>query len=867
MKKNILSLILASLALLFAGTACEKEFDTVLNHELSQDTDVSEWLPTIEYGSVRLGTFNVLYGAYADSENYKWAVRKNVLAQAIVANDFDIAGLQEVDKTVRTELPNLIDAAKPTESTRNYQYWFLNRDKQEADSESSLAAVGEGLGIMYDANKFTLSDKHYFWLSPTPDQMSTGWDETKYHRIAACAIVTQNDNPDKRFFLMVTHAPLGDGARSNSAPLLSSRAALYNPDNLPAFLVGDMNATPSDGFSTQLVSTTDPYKWNDAFVKVPASAKAGGVITFHGKSDISDTVNPDNRIDYIYYKNVSKLNSYKVDYNRYNGYYPSDHCAVSVTFDIPSATPLPPTPGGEIYGSGTAADPYQIASAAAWATVAESINKDGAYAADAHYILTANLQFAGDFVRIQEFSGVLEGANYSMTGITGDAEAEAFGGVINVLKDGGVVKNLHVESNLSSAFINLGGVVGKALEGSLIDGVTFQGDLTGTGDCSRIGGIVGTGYGTIVNCGCLGGNFVAGSATKSENMGGIAGRIENASGATRPAVMANCYSWLDKIVSSHNNLGGITGGLGSAAYCVNVYGITADITGGGSYGSCIGYSKKGNIRNVYANEDAACALASSGSKWVASDKQDSDWYTKGAALTLANMKAGAVTLPSSGVEYESFVAALNAGIADWTALAKLTAMTGNKDTEPYGVLNKPDVTLREWEFDATTGYPVLKAAGSGGGGGGGGGDTPGTDPVVVTVNIKDYAAAHSSVWTDNAGKTAYTIEENGITLTPHTSGSANGVWYVGKDASTPDDWRIYQARGGFTLSVSAGHQLVKAVFTFSWKDDNVSKLVLNETQYATGEEIPLSGDTAEFTAYTADGKAQVRISEFTIEYK
>ena len=848
MKKNIFSLILAALALLFVGTACEKEFETQLKHELSTDTDISEWLPVIEYGAVKLGTFNVLYGAYGDNADYKWSVRKTVLAEAIVANDFDIVGLQEVDRTVRKDLPGLITAALPETSTRNYQYWFMNRDRQDADSDAALDAVGEGLGVMWDANKFTISEKHFYWLAPDPDVMSTGWDEKSYRRMACCAVFTSVTDPTKQFFLTVTHAPLAQTARTNSAGILNAREAQYNVTGLASFLVGDMNCTPEEDPAKTLVGTLG---WKDAFSEVPIAAKVGGTITFHSKKEITDTTNPENRIDYIFYRNKPEVLTYKVDYNKYGGYYPSDHCAVSVTFNIPD--PEKPVPA-DISGAGTEVNPFKVANAADWGTVANFINTNGENVDGYVYKLTGDIAFAGDFVRVKTFYGILDGDGHKLTGITGEAAEAIFGGLINELPDGGVVRNLHVESTLSSAFANLGGVVGVAREGSLIDGVTYKGNLTGTDAAARIGGIVGTGYGTIVNCGCLGGNFLAGSATKSENMGGIAGRIENASGATRPSVMANCYSWLDKIVSSNNNIGGVTGGLGSAAYCVNVYGITADITAAGTYGSCIGYSKIGNIRNVYAND--AAAFAGSGTKWVANDKQASDWTTCGAALTLANMKAGAVTLPSSGAECADFVAALNAGIAEWNALVKLDAMTGNKETTPYGVLNKPDVTLREWEFDATTGYPVLKAA-----------ESTGPATVVVSVNIKQYAADHSDVWTKNDGTVAYTIEKNGITLTPHTSGSANGVWYVGKNESTPDDWRIYQARGGFTLSVSAGHQLVKATFTFSWKDDNVSKLVLNETQYATGEEIPLSGDTAEFTAYTADGKAQVRISEFTIEYK
>ncbi len=855
MKKNIFSLVIAALALLFAGTACEKDVETVLNKEFSTETDISEYLPTITYGAVKLGTFNLLYGAYKDNEQYAWATRKGVLAQAIAENDFDVFGVQEADQTIRNQLPDLVKTAVTTaKTTRNYEWWFVCRDNQ-------AATTGEAIGIVYDANKFTISDQHYFWLSPTPDVLSKGWDETGYHRMACCAVLTEKADTEKKFFLMVTHAPLAATARLNSATLICQKAAEYNANKLPAFIVGDMNAAPDDPSTGVYKGSSEPYKWNDSYEKVPATAKVGGVITFHSKKDISDITAAENRIDYIYYKNLSKVLTYKVDYNKYNGYYPSDHCAVSVTFDIPASTPpAPPTPS-DIKGTGTPADPYQIASVADWNTVVASINTGGSYAANACYMLTADLQFAGDFTRITTFSGVLEGANHSMKGISGEAAEEKFGGVINILDDGGTVKNLHVEANLSSAFAHLGGVVGAANAGSLIDGVTFRGDLTGTGAAARIGGIVGTGYGVIVNCGCLGGNFEAGSATKSENIGGIAGRIEQ-----NTAMMFNCYSFLDKIVSSNNNLGGVTGGLGTNSYCANVYATTTSITGGGTYGGCIGYSKSGNIRNVYAPEEAAFAGAST--KWVANDKEASDWLTTGTSLTLANMKSGAVTVPSSGASCESFVAALNAGVEDWKALANVAALQG-KDVKPYGIVNKPDVTLRAWVVDVNTGYPVVSADANIGPAPDPGTEGPIGDPIVVDIVFKDYAAENNwIIGTDTNPLTEVytTVQKNGVTLTAGgNEGQQNGVY----NSPSYYDWRFYQARGGkITISVPDGHQLQAVTFDYYEYKNGGLMLDPDGNQCLDETEVAVSGQEATFVVGNQGSatNGQARILGIKVKY-
>lgn len=131
------------------------------------------------------------------------------------------------NSTIQSELPTLV-AGKGG----NYEWWFVGRDSQDGKN-------GEALGIAYDPDRFELSDRHYFWLSPTPDEMSYGWDEVSYHRIACCAVVTDKAY-GKQFFMMVTHMPLADMARSEAAKVIIEREQMYNTLGMPSVLVGDM---------------------------------------------------------------------------------------------------------------------------------------------------------------------------------------------------------------------------------------------------------------------------------------------------------------------------------------------------------------------------------------------------------------------------------------------------------------------------------------------------------------------------------------------------------------------------------------------------------------------------------------------------
>lgn len=830
MKKNIISLAFASIALLFAGTACEKEFNTELNTVRTTDTDISQYLPTVVTGDLKLGTYNLWIASKGEGD-YAWAVRKEKLAKSIVDNNFDVFGFQEADATIRKELPDLVKAAG-----KEYSWWFVCRDNQ-------AATTGEAIGIAYDATRFTLTDKHYFWLSNTPDICSYGWDETGYHRMACCAVVTEIAT-DKKFFLMVTHSPLAATARAEAAALILSREAMYNSSNLPSFFVGDLNANPDD-------ASTTVYKgyYKDAYNTVSAISKSGTVGTFNGHNTSKDMSQASARIDYIYYRNAVTVMTYRADNSVYGSIYPSDHFPVSITFNVSASTPVvPPAPGEGLEGDGTEGNPWKIASIADWNTAAGSINTGGAYSSSACYKITSDLDFTGQvYTVINAFGGVLDGDSHSMVGIVGEASAENFGGVVNTLT--GTVKNLHVEATLSSAFKNLAGVVGYSDAGSLIDGVTFKGDLTGTGNCSRIGGIVGTAIGVVVNCGCLGGNFIAGTATKSENIGGIAGRIEQIT-----AMMFNCYSFLDKIVSSNNNLGGVTGGLGTNSYCANVYATTTDITGNGTYGGCIGYSKSGNIRNVYTSTEAPTNGNSvATTPWVANDKLASDWNPSyGAAISLANMKSGAVSLPSSGASCESFVAALNAGVEDFNAIPSASALQG---AGTLYIVNKPNVTLRKWVADPVTGYPVLEGASS---------PSSGEETTVVELDVVKYATDNNWTLDTTNGTCIESFEFGGITFKASWTdgGSKNGIYYG-------TDWRFYQARGGgMTITAPSGRTFVKATFTYNNKNGGVI-VAPDGTQVPTGGSCTLSGNSAMFTVDSTTGatNGQARITHIVIEYK
>lgn len=434
MKKTIILAMFAALCTLTAG--CADDFKTVLNDKYYED-DTPSREPDITEQTLTLGSYN-LWISSKGTGDYLWTNRRTVLAQSIVKNKWDIFGFQEANGTIQNELPTLVG-----QQGGKYEWWFVGRDSQDGVS-------GEALGIAYNPDRFELTDKHFFWISPTPDEMSYGWDELGYHRIAACAMVTDKLY-NKQFFMMVTHAPLGATARAEGAKLLIEREKMYNPDGIPSILVGDMNAAMDDASSKTLRT-----HWNDSFLTVESDFVSGPVGTFNGHKITADLTQATARIDYIYSRGDVELKSYKVDNTVYGNIYPSDHCPLTIQFDTDYEKPAPDV----VEGSGTAADPWQLNSVSDWNTVAASINgqaEDAVYTSAAYYRLTADIDFDNKNLTPISFTadntiyfeGEFDGAGHKLLNVKIVAPGKSCG-VFGANK--GTIRDLAVEGALSTEF-------------------------------------------------------------------------------------------------------------------------------------------------------------------------------------------------------------------------------------------------------------------------------------------------------------------------------------------------------------------------------------------------------------------------------
>ena len=268
--------------------------------------------------------------------------------------------------------------------------------------------------------------------------------------------------------------------------------------------------------------------------------------------------------------------------------------------------------GIALLAMGGADTPFQIASAAQLAELAQYVNAGDATFVSAHYVLTddVNLSAYGNWTPIgtinQPFAGVFDGQSHVVTGLKIDRAGEGYQGLFGYVsgtddKHRAQVKNVVVRDAQIRAWTEVGAVVGRygrftagyvePLENCAMIGGTIQGTSGSMGQSSCVGGIVGRACGEIQRCYATGDII---GADNAREYGGIVGESFKTVNA--------CYSTgsLSALGSYANDFGGIVGNANDAVTnCYTTGDITGSLNNAGTLGSIVGCAMD-RVTNCYA---------------------------------------------------------------------------------------------------------------------------------------------------------------------------------------------------------------------------------------------------------------------------
>ena len=251
-----------------------------------------------------------------------WNDRKAQLCDMINLEAFDIFGAQEVRKH---QLDDML-AMMP-----DYDYIGVGRDFGDDRGEFSP--------ILYRKDVLEKIDGGTFWLSPTPDVPSKGWD-AKYNRICTWGHFVHKASGKKICFMNVHFDHRGVQARIESAKLMLDYVK-KNCKGMSVIISGDFNVT----------QTSDSYKvlanskiLKDSYDVAPVRfAPTGTFNSFNPKRYTT------HRIDHLFVSKKLKVSRWGVlTYHYYRTPTAEEVAAAEAKFQAALAkNPKKKRPGGE----------------------------------------------------------------------------------------------------------------------------------------------------------------------------------------------------------------------------------------------------------------------------------------------------------------------------------------------------------------------------------------------------------------------------------------------------------------------------------------------------------------------------------------
>jgi len=248
---------------------------------------------------IELMTFNIRYGTANDGKN-SWQFRKSHVLETIRGANPSVLAIQEA----LLEQLQYIEEKLPQFT--------------KVGTHRSGTTKGEFSGILVDTSKLQILDDGQIWLSPTPNEISKGWDAA-LERTATWVTVREVGTSGPVCMFFSTHFDhRGKLARIESAKLIVATALEQSKGALPVAIMGDFNFVPDSA----------PYKIFTEAGFVPAvSTNKGG--TFH--SFTGDTNGK--RIDYIFLNDTWKLRGASILRPRKKSRSASDHDPIVATVE------------------------------------------------------------------------------------------------------------------------------------------------------------------------------------------------------------------------------------------------------------------------------------------------------------------------------------------------------------------------------------------------------------------------------------------------------------------------------------------------------------------------------------------------------
>lgn len=192
-------------------------------------------------GVHRFGCFNVRYvsPSNGDTGDKLWVNRKSKVIKIVTDYDFDIIGMNEVTGNNTDAAGNKNVNQKKDIETGLTDYTTIAYERE--DKQYSWNTVS------YKTAKYDCLDHMAFWLSPTPDKVSYGWDcgtEGNIYRRCIVAHMRVKATGEEFYFCCV-HCNFGAYSSGYNGARVVADQVRQRCGNKPVVVVGDYNLNRS----------------------------------------------------------------------------------------------------------------------------------------------------------------------------------------------------------------------------------------------------------------------------------------------------------------------------------------------------------------------------------------------------------------------------------------------------------------------------------------------------------------------------------------------------------------------------------------------------------------------------------------------
>ncbi len=267
--------------------------------------------------TLTVATFN-LKSDQKHARRHRWSDRKYAAAQMILQSGAAIIGVQELLPKMKEDVQTLL---------RNYSVLGEGR------YSGAKPSLDEHSDIIVQNQRFTVSYHTTFWLSKTPLQQASRAYFSIFPRICTVAEMMEK-NTGKRIRVFNTHFDhICFPARVLGVRLILQYMSCFNQtDPLPTILMGDFNAKSNSRPLQILRNNLHSYSnvhLNDVYAAIDAHLLSN---TYHGfKAKEKAGASP---IDYIFVSDEFEVVDVRIQTDKVNGEFPSDHYPILATLKL-----------------------------------------------------------------------------------------------------------------------------------------------------------------------------------------------------------------------------------------------------------------------------------------------------------------------------------------------------------------------------------------------------------------------------------------------------------------------------------------------------------------------------------------------------